>query len=86
MDAISVMDIINRREIGLKIGEVEDAGETRESRESGESEATNVEATEKAEALAYLHKRFPEVDDIELFNLLEQTTSSISNILEAKLA
>ena len=86
MDAISVMDIINRREIGLKIGEVEDAGETREARESGESEATNVEAAEKAEALAYLHKRFPEVDDIELFELLEQTTSSISNILEAKLA
>ena len=45
-----------------------------------------MNSQKKAEALAYLHKRFPEVDDIELFELLEQTTSSISNILEAKLA
>ncbi len=66
MDAISVMDIMNRREPGLKIGEVKDA--------------------EKAEALEYLHKRFPEVYDIELAELLEQNTSSISNILESKLA
>ena len=57
--------------------------EVAEPSESAEA----VEATEEAaEALAYLHKRFPEVDDIELINLLEQNASSISDILEAKLA
>ena len=80
MNAISIIDIMDRQETGLNIEEVEDAGE------SEETEATNVEATEKAEALAYLHKRFPEVNDIELVELLEQNTTSISNILEARLA
>ena len=46
MDAISVMDIMKGQKIGLKIGEVEDAGETGES---GETEATNFEADELTE-------------------------------------
>ena len=77
MDAISVMDIIKGQGTRFQNGE---------AREIGETEATNVKAAEKAEALAYLHKRFPEVEELELAKLLEQNASSISDILESRLA
>ena len=54
--------------------------------ETGEDRAAKAGKTKAAEALEYLHKIFPEVNDIELVELLEQNTSSINNILEAKLA
>ena len=75
MDAISVMDIMSRQEAGF---------EAREAGESGETEAGKAEATD--EALEFLHKRFPEINALELAELLEQNASSIGDILEAKLA
>ena len=89
MDAISVMDIMNGQETKVKIGDVGESGET----ETGKTEAMEVieavetaETAEEAEALEYLRKRFPEVEECKLLELLEQNASSISDILEAKLA
>ena len=92
MGVMNGMNVMNGQETEFetrKAGATEagttKAAETVET--SGAVESVEVaETSESAEALEYLHKRFPEVDDIELINLLEKNASSISDILEAKLA
>ena len=86
MGVMNDMNVMNGQETAFETGE---AGATEAAKtKAAETVETSgaVEATEAAEALEYLHKRFPEVDDIELINLLEKNASSISDILEAKLA
>ena len=79
---LNIMDVMNR----MNWQETEfETGEDRAAK-AGKTKAAKAGKTKAAEALKYLHKRFPEVNDIELVELLEQNTSSINNILEAKLA
>ena len=92
MGVMNGMNVMNGQETAFETGEAgateaakTKAAETVETSEAVESVEV-AETSESAEALAYLHKRFPEVDDIELINFLEQNASSISDILEAKLA
>lgn len=86
MGVMNGMNVMNWQETEFetrKAGATE-AGTTKAAETVETSGA--VESVEVAEALEYLHQRFPEVDDIELINLLEKNASSISDILEAKLA
>ena len=83
MDIMNGMNVMNGQELRVKIGE---SGETETCKTEAMEVIEAVETAEETEALEYLHKRFPEVEELELINLLEQNISSISDILEAKLA